>query len=61
MKLKHVELHIHLLQSLYPEDLFNMAKDIYREIDWNRFSFLDRYEAIYGDLFTQVSHCDNRN
>ena len=47
MKLKETELHVHVLQSLYPEDLFFLAKDVYREINWNRFGFLDRYEKIF--------------
>lgn len=48
MNLKEVELHIHLIQSLYPEDLFELGKYIYKEIDWNRFAFLERYENIFG-------------
>lgn len=46
--LKTVDLHVHLLQSLYPEDIFEMAKECYKEINWNRFGFLDRFEKIYG-------------
>ena len=45
--LKETELHVHLLQCLYPEDIFNLAKDNYKEINWNRFGFLERYEKIY--------------
>ncbi len=46
--LKTTDLHVHLLQSLYPEDIFEMAKECYKEINWNRFGFLDRFEKIYG-------------
>lgn len=46
--MKKADLHVHVLQSLYPEDLFEMAKNHYREINWNRFNFLDRYEEIFG-------------
>lgn len=47
-RLKKSELHVHLLQSLYPEDIFQLAKNIYNDINWNRFNFLDRYEEVYG-------------
>lgn len=46
--LNKIELHVHLLQSLYPEDIYKLAKDCYHEINWNRFAFLDRYEKIFG-------------
>ncbi len=43
MLLKKTDLHVHVLQCLYPEDLFQLAKECYREINWNRFNCLDRY------------------
>ena len=49
MTLKDTYLHVHLLQSLYPEDILNLAKDQYRNIDWNRFVFLERYQSIIGE------------
>ncbi|MGE5652879.1 MAG: adenosine deaminase [Bacillota bacterium] len=45
---RQAELHVHTVGCYTPEDLFAMAKDHYREINWNRFSFLDRYERIFG-------------
>ena len=56
--LKRSELHIHLLQALYPSDIFEMAKDVYREINWNRFGFLDRYEKIYGVRLDPIAMFD---
>ncbi|ERJ11893.1 amidohydrolase family protein [Haloplasma contractile] len=54
MKLQDVDLHVHLLQSLVVEDLFELAKDHYQEINWNRFGFLDRYEKIFGKRLDPV-------
>jgi hypothetical protein len=42
------DLHVHLLQSLYPEDVYDLARPVMAEIDWNRFDFLNRYEKIIG-------------
>ena len=53
--LKKCDLHVHLLQSLYPEDIFQLAKDVYHKINWNRFNFLDRYETIYGIRLEPIS------
>ncbi len=52
--LKKGDLHIHLWGAYYPEDLFAMARDYYREIDWNRFDFLQRYEEIYKEKLDPV-------
>ncbi|HLG76747.1 MAG TPA: hypothetical protein VKX46_10035 [Ktedonobacteraceae bacterium] len=46
--LKKSDLHVHLTGCYFPEDLFEMAKGCYREINWNRWGFLDRYEQIFG-------------
>ena len=54
MVLKKTDLHVHLLQSLYPQDVFELGKDHYRAIDWNRFDFLNRYEDIVGVRLTPV-------
>lgn len=48
MHVRKVDLHVHLLQSLMVEDLFELAKDVYNDINWNRFGFLDRYESYFG-------------
>ncbi|XFA98675.1 adenosine deaminase [Candidatus Izemoplasma sp. B36] len=48
MKLNKTELHIHLIQSLKAEDLINLSKLILDKIDWNRFSFLDRFGKLFG-------------
>lgn len=45
---KQADLHVHTVGCYHPEDLFAMAKNYYREIDWNRFRFLERYERIFG-------------
>lgn len=47
MNLTKMDFHVHLLQSLYVEDLYDLAKNVYHEINWNRFGFLDRYKAFY--------------
>ncbi len=46
--LEKSDLHVHLWGCYYPEDLFEMARDCYEDIDWHRFDFLDRYEEIFG-------------
>lgn len=46
--LEKSDLHVHLWGCYYPEDLFEMARDSYNDIDWNRFDFLDRYEEVFG-------------
>ena len=46
--LKKTELHVHLLQCLHPKDIFDLGKEVYQDINWNRFNFLDRFENIYG-------------
>lgn len=47
-KLKETDLHVHTVGCYHPEELFEMARDCYHEINWNRFGFLERYEQIYG-------------
>ncbi len=63
----HIDLHLHLLQSLRLTDLIELATPYYRDIDWNRFGFLDRYEKIFGfrpsiieafDRVVQTGHND---
>lgn len=44
--LKGCELHVHAAGCLYPDDLLSLAKDYYREIDWER--YIEQYEAAYG-------------
>lgn len=46
--LKKSDLHVHLTGCYFPEDLLELAKNCYRDINWNRFGFLDRYERIFG-------------
>lgn len=48
MLLKQTDLHVHIVQALYPEDLFHLAKNHFREINWNRFEFLNRYKQVFG-------------
>lgn len=48
MLLKKADLHVHVLQCLYPEDIYELAIDHYKEINWNRFNFLDKYEKNFG-------------
>lgn len=55
MILKKTDLHVHIIQCLYPEDLFELARDYYKEINWNRFSFLDRYEEIFHVRLDPIS------
>ncbi len=47
-KLKETDLHVHTVGCYHPEALFEMARDCYREINWNRFGFLESYEQIFG-------------
>src|SRR5581483_4330871 len=46
--LKKSDLHVHTTGCYFPEDLLELAKDCYRDINWNRFGFQDRYERIFG-------------
>lgn len=55
MLLKKTDLHVHIVQSLYPEDLFLLAKDHFYEINWNRFGFLDKYKQIFGIALDPIS------
>lgn len=59
MPLKKCDLHVHVQQSLYPEDLFLLAKDHYKEINWNRFGFLDRYKEVFGITLDPIALFDN--
>lgn len=47
-RLRETELHVHTVGCYHPDQLFEMARDCYRQIHWNRFGFLDRYEQIFG-------------
>jgi len=47
-RLSKTELHVHTVGCYHPEDLLSMVRDCYREINWNRFGFLDRYESVFG-------------
>ncbi|HLZ63904.1 MAG TPA: hypothetical protein VKR06_43805 [Ktedonosporobacter sp.] len=63
--LKKSELHVHIPGCYFPEDLLELAKDCYRDINWNRFGFLDRYERIFGirlnpiDIFDRALATDS--
>lgn len=46
--LKGCELHVHMLGTFYAEDLLEMGKDIYQDIDWNEFNFIENYKEAYG-------------
>lgn len=46
--LEKTDLHVHLVQSLYPRDVFELGKARYSEIDWSRLGILDRYEQTIG-------------
>ena len=46
MVLKKTDLHVHLLQSLYPQDIFELGKENFRAINWNRFGFLNNYKVF---------------
>lgn len=46
--LKKSDLHVHITGCYFPEDLLELAKDCYRDINWNRFGFQYRYERIFG-------------
>lgn len=48
MRTKKSDLHVHLLQSLFPEDIYDLAEAHYMDINWDRFGFLDRYEKVIG-------------
>ncbi len=47
-KLKETDLHVHTVGCYHPQQLFEMAKDCYREINWMRFGFLERYRDVFG-------------
>ena len=47
-RLSKTELHVHTVGCYHPEDLLYMVRDSYRDVDWNRFGFLDRYESVFG-------------
>lgn len=57
-RLASTDLHVHTSGCYTPEDLFNMVKDCYREVNWNRFSFLDRYETVFGTCLDPVGMFD---
>ncbi len=42
------ELHVHMLGTFYAEDLLEMGKDIYQDIDWKQFNFIENYKKAYG-------------
>lgn len=52
------DLHVHLLQALSIEDLYDLAKDIYHDINWNRFGFLDRYKKCFGRNLNPIAIFD---
>jgi hypothetical protein len=57
-RLQQTELHVHTSGCYRPADLWRLARDCYREINWNRFSFLDRYEQIIGVRLDPVAMFD---
>ena len=44
--LKGCELHVHAAGCLYSDDILSLAKDHYRDIDWER--YVEQYEEAYG-------------
>lgn len=57
--LKKSDLHVHITGCYFPEDLLELAKDCYRDINWNRFGFLDRYERIFGIRLNPIDIFDH--
>lgn len=47
--LSRTDLHVHVFGAYTPADLVEMAKDVYQEIDWDRFDFRERFARAYGD------------
>ncbi|NKB65846.1 MAG: hypothetical protein GKR89_02180 [Candidatus Latescibacteria bacterium] len=44
--LKSCELHVHLGGCLYPADLLELGRSVYRQVDWSLFT--DAYEQTFG-------------
>lgn len=56
--LEQTDLHVHTIGCYHPDDLFRMARHCYREINWNRFRFLERYEQVFGVRLDPVAMFD---
>ena len=57
-RLSRTDLHVHTVGCYHPEDLFNMVRDCYRRVNWNRFGFLERYERVFGVRLDPIAMFD---
>ncbi|HSH00872.1 MAG TPA: hypothetical protein VLL52_00040, partial [Anaerolineae bacterium] len=46
------ELHVHLSGCLYPEDIWELGKDVYRDVDWTMFE--DLHVEAFGEEIDTV-------
>ncbi len=47
------ELHLHILGAYYAEDIFELGRDHYCDINWDQWDFVDAYEAAGGQYSPQ--------
>ncbi len=42
------ELHLHILGAYHTEDLLELGRDCYKEVNWDEFDFINTYRQAYG-------------
>ena len=47
-QLRGCELHLHILGAYHAEDVLELGKDHYQEINWKEWNFVDDYDAAFG-------------
>ena len=43
------DLHLHVLGAYHAEDLLELGRDCYRDVNWNEFDFIESYKNVYGN------------
>ena len=41
-------MHLHILGAYHAEDLLELGRDCYKEVNWNEFDFINTYRDTYG-------------
>lgn len=42
------ELHLHILGAYHAEDLLELGRDCYKEVNWDEFDYINAYRRAYG-------------
>ncbi|MBI4490692.1 MAG: hypothetical protein HY694_16535 [Deltaproteobacteria bacterium] len=46
--LRGCDLHVHMKGAFYPEDVWELGRPVYQDVDWEMLGYLTDYERVFG-------------